>query len=679
MTDAATREDGSLIELVDALWAARVPTSPPPSRRDDEARGLALLDLSLRLDHVTRLSESVQLVDRGHLRRTVSLDVDLDSLTSQERETLCASRGPDGQPRTVWVPVSRHSRRDLSPVVVRDSSGKVIPRQTTQETARLLAEGLSRLFRMLLETDGDGALEPLRTEQPRGRWLVQSALALLVDAGTVDHLRIVDEVSDDALRRPLPGRTIKEDGATNRDDDSFTIRLRAEAALRGLRSDTAAAFRRLVQIASREFLLVVSLPLDTPQNYLTYEAPLLPGVRQPSLRTSFVNSWLPVNREFTVAYTTSIPRTVRSYHLTFEVPEEIHVRRFLLSTDIDEPFVDSLVEDINAVASQYDLAVHESPKLLELELQGIGSRVAELSRRRMLNTVQYRRYLANCLRPFGVTPPAEKRPQLSAQKTLERLVDGKGMVATIAAFAGHYQADQYRQLGARGFTPDSLRRIASNLRESELGRDLTVDNDPREHGAHAHWRGTPADASPRSSEPIKVTAYLALADEPPALIESVARMVAGLLVVVAGIGLLSEWADGSNLQRADAIVAVLLLVPGILLTRLDIPSTNTVLGQLRSFQRRLAYGSLIATTGLGVVVAAGPDDWDISWAVLASVIMLAVLVACCGVEFVMRARRRRAVVPFVAEVPAWLRQDLEVEPTQRLQSPDVRFDAIEGS
>jgi hypothetical protein len=45
----------------------------------------------------------------------------------------------------------------------------------------------------------------------------------------------------------------------------------------------------------------------------------------------------------------------------------------------------------------------------------------------------------------------------------------------------------------------------------------------------------------------------------------------------------------------------------------------------------------------------------------------------------MRARRRRAVVPFVAEVPAWLRQDLEVEPTQRLQSPDVRFDAIEGS
>jgi uncharacterized membrane protein len=251
------------------------------------------------------------------------------------------------------------------------------------------------------------------------------------------------------------------------------------------------------------------------------------------------------------------------------------------------------------------------------------------------------------------------------------------MVASMAAFAGHYQADRYRQLGGGRLTAHSLRRIAANLSGTELGRDLTVDNDPREHGAHAHWRGTAADPSP-SSEPIRATAYLALADEPPALIESVARMVVGLLVVVAGIGLLSEWADGSNLNRADAIVAVLLLVPGILLTRLDIPSTNTVLGQLRSFQRRLAYGSLIATTGLGVAFAAGPADWDITWAVLASVIVLSVLVACCFAEFMMRARRRRAVVPFVAAVPAWLRQDLGVKPDKRLQPPDVRFDAIEG-
>jgi hypothetical protein len=563
MIDATTTRDrGGLAELVDAVWAADVPTSPPRTSRDDEARGLALLDLALRLDHVTRLTESLRLIDSGHLRRNVSLDVDLDAVTTQQRVTLCSSRDQHGHPQTVWVPVSRHSRRDLSPVVVRDSMGYVVPRQTTQETARLLTAGLTRLFRLLLDTDRRVALDLLRSEHPRGRWLVQSALALLVEAGTAQHLRVVDEVSKDTLRQPLPGRTVREDGTTNRDYDSFTIRHRANAVLQALRGDTAAAFERLIEIASREFLLVVSLPLDTPQCYLTYEAPLLPGIKQPSRRTTFVNGWLPVNREFTVQYTTSVPRTVRSYHLTFEVPEEIHVRRFTLSTDIDEPFVDSLAEDIEAVAALHDeLAVQDPPKLLELELQGIGSRLAELGRRRMLNIVQYRRYLDNCFRPFGGRLPPENRLPLNEDEALQQLVDGQRMVATMTAFAGHYQADRFRQLAARGLTGHSLRRIAQHLRDAQVGHDLTVDNDPREHGAHAHWRGTAPGDTQRSNEPITATAYLALADEPPSLIESVARMVVALLVVVLGIGVLSKMADGSNLPRADAIVAVLLWFP----------------------------------------------------------------------------------------------------------------------
>jgi hypothetical protein len=587
MSDAATAvERRGLNELIDAVWTARVPTSPPPSNRDDEARGLALLDLSLRLDHISRITENLRLIDRGHLRRTVSLDVDLSTLTTKQQLTLSSSHDQDGQPQTVWVPVSPHSRRDLSPVVVRDSSGKVIPRQTTQETARLLTAGLSRLFRMLLEVDNDAALDLLRKGQPRGRWLVQAALATLVDAGTATHLRLVRDASGDTLRRPLSRRAAKDGAVTNRDYDSYTIRHRAETALRGLRGHTATAFERLVEIASREFLLVVSLPLDRPQSYLTYDAPLIPGIRQPSPRRNFVNSWLPVNREFTVQYTTSIPRTVRSYHVTFEVPEEIHVRRFLLSTDVDEPFVQSLVDDIEAVAMRYQsMAQQNPPKLLELELQSIGSRLAELGHRRMLNVVQYRKYLADCFEIFGQRPPDTEQPVLDEAEAVRRLVDGEETVSSMAAFAGHYHADRFRQLASGPLTTHPLRRVANHLRNARLGHDVTVDNDPREHGAHAHWR-TAAPPTPRSNEPIRATAYLALADEPPALIESVFRMVLGLLVVVLGLGVLNGIDQELDLSRADAIVAVLLLVPGILLTRLDIPNTNTVLGQLRVFQRR---------------------------------------------------------------------------------------------
>lgn len=148
-------------------------------------------------------------------------------------------------------------------------------------------------------------------------------------------------------------------------------------------------------------------------------------------------------------------------------------------------------------------------------------------------------------------------------------------------------------------------------------------------------------------------------------------------MVVLGLGVLNGIDQELDLSRADAIVAVLLLVPGILLTRLDIPNTNTVLGQLRVFQRRLAYASLVATTGLGVVFAAAPADWNITWAVVTSVAVLLLLVACCICEFVMRTRRRRALVPRVSAVPVWLRQDMDPDHERRLQTPDAQFDAIE--
>jgi hypothetical protein len=322
------------------------------------------------------------------------------------------------------------------------------------------------------------------------------------------------------------------------------------------------------------------------------------------------------------------------------------------------------------------MAQQNPPKLLELELQSIGSRLAELGHRRMLNVVQYRKYLADCFEIFGQRPPDTEQPVLDEAEAIRRLVDGQETVSSMAAFAGHYHADRFRQLASGPLTTHSLRRVADNVRNARLGHDVTVDNDPREHGAHAHWR-TAAPPTPRSNEPIKATAYLALADEPPALIESVFRMVLGLLVVVLGLGVLNGIDQELDLSRADAIVAVLLLVPGILLTRLDIPNTNTVLGQLRVFQRRLAYASLVATTGLGVVFAAAPADWNITWAVVTSVAVLLLLVACCICEFVMRTRRRRALVPRVAAVPVWLRQDMDRDHEQRLQTPDAQFDAIE--
>src|SRR5215207_5168020 len=78
----------SLDDLRTLIQALPLPTAPPTFPQKDAALGLALMDLSLRLDHVSRLAEHLTLVDRGHMARSVSVDVDLDAISGVQRESL---------------------------------------------------------------------------------------------------------------------------------------------------------------------------------------------------------------------------------------------------------------------------------------------------------------------------------------------------------------------------------------------------------------------------------------------------------------------------------------------------------------------------------------------------------------------------------------------------------------
>jgi hypothetical protein len=188
---------------------------------------------------------------------------------------------------------------------------------------------------------------------------------------------------------------------------------------------------------------------------------------------------------------------------------------------------------------------------------------------------------------------------------------------------------------------------------------------------------------------VRATAYLALADETPSLVESVSRIIAALTIVVFGIGALlvespawlwstpDEFDPDNALSRADAIVAVLLLVPGILVARLDIPSTNTVLGQIRSHQRALAYSALVATTGLAMAIAASPPGPELVEFARISFAALALLLAATLFEFVVRRRRRQALIAPTATLPAWLHLEMG-DGSRRVVEPDARFDAVEG-
>ncbi|MFF5075971.1 hypothetical protein ACFY36_02890 [Actinoplanes sp. NPDC000266] len=669
--------DGPLDHLRTMIRALPVPTSPVTFPSREAALGLALMDLSFRLDHLPRLSEHLTLMDRGHMSRTISVDVDLDLISGRLRDTLVVpGEVMPGERPSLWVPVSRYSRRDLAPVVIRESNGEVVPRLSHRDANRVTAAAFVKLLFMLINAHEDvsapaSPIHQLRHTHQRSRWLIEAAITELIMVGAPAGQRLHTPLDHAELAAPVA-----------RGGGSHSVR---DLALVGLDAlfpgDQQVPFARLLQLAVRQYILVAQLGLDRPRRFLTWEAPLLPAQHRPAPLQTLAKNVLPVNREFVVEYETEIPRSVKAYHLTLEVRQEISVRRFLMSSDVDEEFVEVLAQDLESVARRAErLGGHH--KLLELEMQGIASRLAELGRRRLVDLAGYEAYLARL--PIPVGPGSAPPPvRLSSAHVIEALSRGDCSLEVLAAFCAHYAADGMQHLAKSLLAGPALLNIAAGLRASQVGRDVTTDNDPREHGAHAHWRRPSVELSPQSTEPVRVFAYMALADEAPALIESITRMVAGLALVVLGIGtLLSggvQWLYSSEVsehfapEQADAVVAVLLLVPGLLLARLDLPSTKSVLGQLHKFQRTLAAASVVVTTALAIVVGTVQSDEEMTRMFqLALAVLLGILV-CCLCEFYARRIHRGSSVPRSTKVPRWLRDARRS--ARHTVEPDDFFDA----
>ncbi|GIF23747.1 hypothetical protein BJ973_004358 [Actinoplanes tereljensis] len=661
--------NGPLDHLRTLVRALPVPTAPMTFPSREAALGLALMDLSFRLDHLPRLSEHLTLMDRGHMSRVISVDVDLDLISGRLRDTLMVPGDA-----ALWVPVSRYSRRDLAPAVIRDSNGEVVPRLSHRDANRVTAAAFVKLLFMLISAHDDvsdqaGPIHQLRHTHQRSRWLIEAAITELVMVGSPVGPRMHTPLD----HADLPGT-------------SHPVRDLALLGLDALFPDAGGdrlliPFARLLQLATRQYILVAQLGLDRPRRFLSWEAPLLPAQHRPAPLQTLAKNVLPVNREFVVEYETEIPRSVKAYHLTLEVRQEISVRRFLMASDVDEEFVEVLAQDLESVARRAE-RLGDHHKLLELEMQGIASRLAELGRRRLVDLASYEAYLARLPIPVGpgsVPPP----PRLTADQVIAALSAGDCSLDVLAAFCAHYAADRMQHLARSGLAGPALLNIAAGLRAAQVGRDVTTDNDPREHGAHAHWRRPSVELSPQSTEPVRVFAFMALADEAPALIENITRMVAGLALVVLAIGTLLSggvaWLYSSAVSanfvpaQADAVVAVLLLVPGLLLARLDLPSTKSVLGQLHKFQRMLAAASVAVTTALAIAVGTVQSDREMTRLFQVALAALIVILVCCLCEFYARRIHRSSSVPRSTRVPRWLRDARRAG--QRPVEPDDFFDA----
>lgn len=676
----AVREDLSAI----------IATIPPPSAplvfaHEDQVRGLSLLDAGLRLSHITRVTESLAYAHRGSLSRSVSADIDLTLLPGPTLEILgdWRSRTVDGTPRH-WIPVARHSRVELSSVDVSLNNGDLLPRLPQRDCSELLAVALLRILRMTMAASMhastvDSEVYRALNRNHRSVWTLEKAISQYVHQGGSEGQRALALWADDISVRD-PRATAP---SAPPEDHPESIRQRAMALMGELFPDPGDPFFELVKVAAGDHLLVVGIPAVSQIVQVRYEAPLLRAHAPNSIgRASreMFRGLVPSGADFVLDYETTIPRHARSFHLDVSVDPDITIRSCVMSSDDDAPDLQEFTRAVDALA---DAAPKWSPhvKIVEHELQVALMRLSGLLERRSAELVSW-------LRTRGVTPQSRKNRLLRHENA-----EGSPWRSQRSTLRNLLVAARRQQLGELahlttepGFSEaEELQRLSQRVQQLEVGWSAMLDNDARDQHAHVHWTPKISVTRPGSAT-IHARLRVVLADEKPALAESVRAMIFGLAGIVYLLGYVDShtwlwflpwhphaWAEVkfSSFGQADAVIAVLLVVPGILVGRLDLPHPDTVLGQLRLFPRRLAYLAVITTTVLGVAIAGGVTTQLKAW-MISGFLALLFLGALCHLDLWFRAvRRKRSPLPAGGPIPRWLA--LATRRHLRLRPGDAHF------
>jgi hypothetical protein len=127
--------------------------------------------------------------DRFSLARSVSADIDLSLLMPDARNTLQQpQRARADLPATLWIPIARHGRRELSGVDVSLNNGDLLPRMPQRDCVDLLIVALVRILRMTvaaspLAADRSSQVYKSHDRDQRSLWCLETAVATYVNEG----------------------------------------------------------------------------------------------------------------------------------------------------------------------------------------------------------------------------------------------------------------------------------------------------------------------------------------------------------------------------------------------------------------------------------------------------------------------------------------------------------------
>lgn len=583
--------------LREAILTVPVPGAPPRLTRDGAVVGLAFLDGALRLNHVRRLTERLALNEHRIARRTTEVDISLNMLNRGQSasaklfqeiasHTLADADSPSIRDNTIWVPVARISRRTAEPIDVRDASGNRVPRLTQYETSRLMASGLYRLLRESLTSHPDSSnpdtdLSHILFKVHEPRWLIQAALlTLFTERNRPDE--------------PTPAKV------TSGTVDGHVRQYRKLAL--GIFDEYAhylKDYSALLDVALNEYLLVVGLDATTEGHLLTYETPLYVNDRPPFVRR-ILRALRASGEGYYVQYRANIPSTLRSYHLIFECGPEVDISHIYLSTDADVKTVESLESDLGYIAlhleSQSQTPAGESArKLLELETQTALRKVAEILRRRRWEASHAKIVL----------------PEQYLRASYELTQAAIGGEATL----GPDGKANNSILTHPSISSKNLRAASAELAALDMSHDLSLETDPVTYRAHVYWRGTPEHYMNAGRINIRAGAILREATGAgPRDALLYAGVLAGTVYLMACFLSRSIWPYGGallapahSIRDTEAVIAVLLVVPGFLYTRLTLPDPHSISGHLSAVPRIVVRFCIASMVVVAAAIAAASD------------------------------------------------------------------------
>ena len=705
----------------------RIPKSPPTYSREAPWIGLAMLDLSYRLNHVARMEETLSLSALDNADRTVTIDIELAQLSSTQRRAArkydeirrapLASDGLAGKKAAarLWVPVSRIAREYPAPTDVADAEQQSLPRLPQAESLALFNAAVYRLATTIIgdhdhRQPSRGAT--LSAVSDESRWLLEEAIARMVlDGHSALATFTQPEVEAEA------------------DEPQSAARIRREARhlLRRISiSDHGTAFFEVLGSVADDYVIIVGLPGDRDHHRLSFQAPTVPSIRPESApkRLRWLRALRPWGPEFVVDYHAPLASGISSYHLTVNVDENLCVLRFLLGISADHAYAAELSEDVRAVADHIrrgSFGALPQGEPSDRGLQGSAARYLRYEGDRLINRLDDlvtrrksdRQRYDTSMRVS--TPSREARSEKNRRDSHPNIDHRLLSPCMFNLKSGSYS--ERAEIGRK------LKRAAHHIDQLHLGTDISVDNDPRDHGAHAYWRRPSTDVRPDDGAPCNVTASFVLADEAPSLIMQVLWLLVLVVVPVYAIGAAASTArmcwpvvgtpldlhtgqakesppEPADSRRAgtltlmdqmcearaqdvalqvDPLIAVLLIVPGILLAQLDLPKTNTILGHIRKPAKYAATGGtlLIGTVSLLIALPGQAAPHFIAKAYRFSFWALGALIIYVGIDRAgskLLARGDQAYRALWA--PAWLERPRRWRPSRpRTRRPDASFHA----